>query len=485
MTKEETDKKNMDISKHEEEMVEMKQLHDKYETELKPLNDEFKRIKKIENQLSTIVASKTKAETEYVYFIDFIMKLIVNTNSILYIFFYNNRLNNEKQNAEKVTSKIKKIFTGDESMLEDEIQRFNDEHSIKNTQLARTENDLRKAEQSLDKITKQYEEDDRKYHKLIQERSREQDLYEERAEHMQKLCTDLSINPSFDIANCNERATALIPEIQSKLTTERDSVNEMENNFHMVDSEQEKEIQKHREEEVRLTSEISSFNSQMTKIENDLKTLAASIVSVESKKKELTEVQMALKKLADTKITLLNGCNENALRKEIEDNKTNRNKFMQDADELDEQIQSMDAISSFMHDISSKEKHIENKESEIRRYKNKHGDRLQRLFPNENIESDFKKRIDALGKQIQNEIIQLEKESRTCERERGELQMNHRNKKQELTRTENEIRRLEEDIDRICDTLPFADVLASTKELAAKCQMEHGSLKSSEIFYKR
>lgn len=78
MTKEEADKKSMEISKHEEEMDQMKRSHDKYEVEIKPLNDEFNRIKKIQDQLSTIIASKTKAETEYVYFIGFIMKSIVN-----------------------------------------------------------------------------------------------------------------------------------------------------------------------------------------------------------------------------------------------------------------------------------------------------------------------------------------------------------------------------------------------------------------------
>lgn len=64
MIKQEADKKNMDICKHEDEAVQFKEKIEEYNAKLKPISEEYKKAQEIENRLSTITASKTKIETE-------------------------------------------------------------------------------------------------------------------------------------------------------------------------------------------------------------------------------------------------------------------------------------------------------------------------------------------------------------------------------------------------------------------------------------
>lgn len=64
MIKEQTDKKTMEINKHVDEIEQMKQKIDEGKTKLEPLNEEYKQIVKIGEQMSSITASKAKVEAE-------------------------------------------------------------------------------------------------------------------------------------------------------------------------------------------------------------------------------------------------------------------------------------------------------------------------------------------------------------------------------------------------------------------------------------
>lgn len=54
----------MEINKHEDEIVHMKQKIDDCKVKLDPLHEQYRQIEKIGKQLSSITESKTKVETE-------------------------------------------------------------------------------------------------------------------------------------------------------------------------------------------------------------------------------------------------------------------------------------------------------------------------------------------------------------------------------------------------------------------------------------
>lgn len=64
MIKLEADKKNMEINKYEDEVEQMQKTYATYDERLKPLNVEYKKAAEIGERLSSITASKAKAEAE-------------------------------------------------------------------------------------------------------------------------------------------------------------------------------------------------------------------------------------------------------------------------------------------------------------------------------------------------------------------------------------------------------------------------------------
>lgn len=64
MIKEQADHKHSEISKQNDEMKSLEETYEKCDKDLQPINEEFKRIQKIEEQLSSISTAKAKAETE-------------------------------------------------------------------------------------------------------------------------------------------------------------------------------------------------------------------------------------------------------------------------------------------------------------------------------------------------------------------------------------------------------------------------------------
>lgn len=173
------------------------------------------------------------------------------------------------------------------------------------------------------------------------------------------------------------------------------------------------------------------------------------------------------------------------LREQIAKSREEKKELSGELEEIDEQITFISSMANILAEVTTKEKHLEKRESEAKRIKNKHYDSFQHLFAGEQIESNFKRKIDTMSQQLRTEVNKLEAEIRLKENQVQGHKAQLQSKKQELGRYENELRKLEEDIDQVCEQMPFVDVLAATKDNVAKYQMEHSSFKSSELFYRK
>ncbi|XP_055313426.1 DNA repair protein RAD50-like [Sitodiplosis mosellana] len=458
MKKLEADKKNMDINKYEDEMKAMKEKFEKCKTDLEPLREEYKKVAAIGERLSSITASKTKVETE---------------------------LKNEQQNADNCTAKIREIFMGSETELQQKVNSFKAQHLQKQTELSQNESMVKNAENELNRITKSYDEHNRKYYSLLQDSAREQDLYEEKAGYIKDLCTDLKINVDFDIKNDNKRAGELVANIRTALSEEQASVKKIADNNEKLDAEQEQELRGHREEEIRIKSEIASITKQLKDLEQTLDKQKEELKNAEKSGRLLASARQAIAKIQTALDEKTASSNTQGTRDEVGKHKEERQQWAGQLEEIDEQITYLSSMASVLANVETKEKLIEKRESEVRRIKNKHHASLQRLFPDEMIESNFKRRIESIGQKLQTEVNRLEAEIRLNENKTEKFKIQCQSKKQEQTTLEGELRKLEADIDNVCEQNPFDEVLAETKENVAKLQMEHSSSKSSELFYKK
>lgn len=330
------------------------------------------------------------------------------------------------------------------------------------------------------------EETDREYQKVIHEASREQDLYEERASYIKKLCGRLEVVPDFNVSNCNEHATALIPDIDEKMAARRAAGTEMEENHKSIEFALDTQYAEHREEEIRLTSEIDSLDKQIKLLEADLAQQQKSASTAENNRKLLYDVQRRICRLKEAKTQFETNYNKDEHQNEIELLDVQQTKLDDELDSLTEQIMMFNTYSSIQHDVTSKEKHVEQRTSEASRLKNKHREKLIRLFGADGYgESNFRKRVEALNQSLQAKVNRLY--AVVCERgnDKTKSQANLHSTKKDLKKAEDEIRRLDDEIEAACESSPFAVVLSNAKENVKKLQIEHSSLKSSENYYTR
>lgn len=397
-------------------------------------------------------------------------------------------MKNQKENAYALSSKITEIFEGDELELQQEIKLFNSRHSQKQNELEDKEMSLQTANVELNITSKKIEESDRKYHSLLESRCREQELYAEKAEHIEKMCKDLNINVDFDIKNSNDQANSLVVSIRTAIGKVNEKIKEIMAENEQQDAEQEKEIRKHREDEIRVKSEMTSISKQLSDLEMVHRKLKDELRKIEQSGNKLNEITQQIGKLKSACEELETSSNTQGLRDEITSHRDEKQNLSDELEDVDVQITSISTMTSLLAEVNSKENHIKKRESEVRRILNKHHDSFQRLFPNENIENiepGIKRKIETLNQDIRQLTSRLEAEIRLKENLANVLKNQLQNKKQELNRFENELRHLEDEIDKECEQTPFDEILANTKENCEKYQMEYSTLKSSDVFYKK
>lgn len=383
-----------------------------------------------------------------------------------------------------MSSKIKDIFAGSDFELEQEINLFKTRQSHKHDEVTKIENDLETAENEYEQIKKRVDENDRKYHTLIQDRCREQDLYDEKADYISKLCTDLNITVGFDIKNDNERASGLVPSIRTALKQEQGRIKEINDHNEKVDAEQEHEIRGYSKEEARIKSEITSIAKQLKDSEHALNEKKNELKKVDECTRRLADSRQKLAQIRQMSEQLIEQSNTQGTQNEIAAHREEKIKIVEELEGVDEQITVINMNADVLAQVTGKEKHIEKRESDVRRIKNKHFNNLRRLFPDETIESNFKRRIETLAQKLLTEVNKLEAEVRLKENQAQKYRLDLESKKKYQLDYEAELRKLKSEIDQVCEQTPFIDILAETKEKVAKLQMEHSSYKSSEVFYK-
>lgn len=397
----------------------------------------------------------------------------------------NCRLKNQVDNAQQLSSKIKEIFEGSEAELEEKISVFLAKMLEKQDHLKDNELSLNSAEGEHSQCTKRVEECDRKLHSMMQDREREQDLYAEKADYISKLCDDLNITVDFDIKNSNDRAAALLPNIRSAMAKESDHIQEIRANNEKEDAEQEEEIRQHRDQSVKIKSEIDLVTKQLNESESASDQQKSQLRLIEKSGSKLVEIRSKIEGIKEARQQLQTSLDSQGMREEIAQHRTEKDELSGKLEEVNETIYYLTSISTTLANFTTKKKQLEKQEAEVKRIKNKHASNFQRLFPNNPIESQYKKSIDNLITKLSVDSNKLDAKIRLKENVSNKLLAQIQSKKEELKNLEKEQRDHEEKLDRVCEQTPYEEVLATVRENVDKYQMEHSSFKSSEVFYKK
>lgn len=389
------------------------------------------------------------------------------------------------ENAHKLTDKIRTMFAGTEAELEREIQQFNARRAEKKTELEDKEDVLQTEQYEYSEMSKKFAEHDRKCHSLTLDRQREQDLHAQKAKYVKNMCTKLNVNVTFDIDNFNERANELVTEIKSEMTKIDGKIKEMIAHNEREDEKLEKEIRKYSEDGSRVEAEIVQITSRLKELKATLAQQSDELRKIERSSNRLKEVQTAIEHNKKKHDELVAKTDSQGTRAQIAESRAEKQELSDELEGVDMQITELSTMATLLAQISAKQKQLEEKEADARRITNKHRDSLERLLPNDNIGVGIKAKIEHVNQEVRIKTNRLEAEIRLKENQITVSKSQQHDKSQQIEKLEAELRRLEGEINRACDSKPFDECLATVKEDVDKHQMEYSELKSSDVFFKK
>lgn len=394
-------------------------------------------------------------------------------------------MRNAEKNSTKMMQRIVEVFQGSKAELIAKLDDLTDGHLVMSTELTEREDQLGLALRTETDTNKQEIDLQGKFAALAKDCEHEQDLYSKRAKLIKKLCTDLNIELNFDVENDNNRAFGLISSIKEKCEAEKNRIANMVKDYEKVDAEQEQVIRGFCEEEVRINSENRSIESQLIELGEELKKQKDSMDNIEKGRESLREITRTSASLKSALEGIEKDTQVPELEVELAADVAERDKLKEEVENLDEQIQGLNTFTTIMADVKGKEQHVTTRKADERRIRNKHCESLKKIFPDDEINSNFKRRVESEGQKLRSESNRLEAIHKRRESQALTLKNNLRNKKQQKADAEAERIRLDNEIEHLIENESFEAALADAREETDKFKMEYSSLKSSEMFYKK
>lgn len=394
------------------------------------------------------------------------------------------RYKNKTENRQKLLNNIKNRLNNSIEELGTKMRLFKSEMSSKEKELTKKKAILERENSSADCINRKCQELDRELAGLIAQSEQMQEAYDEKAVYIRKMCERLGIPITIDLSNDNKRAEEVAKQAETAVDDEEKKVDELQKKNDLAQTAHENRITELRNKKVTIQTALKGNRDQFKQLNEDVAKLNLIIADIEKKSSELKrisdKIEETQKQFDNPKhtqeITVINDL--------ILVNHTRIAELNVDIEQLDDQINMLGKNASAMAEVNAKEKQKEKYDNDIRRIQNKHADKLAELLNGEKIERNFKQRVEQENHRLRSEIDRIEKELRANESQLSECLHSHRSKKQEKTRLEAKLRELEDKIDECCQSMPFDEVLAGTKENAAKAQMEYSKLQSAKEFFK-
>lgn len=456
--KRETEGKMMELKANETKLAKIEVQLNEFLEEVKPIEERMKKIQQLEWEVGKIQEEKVKLTT---------------------------KIEKCKEQQSALSSKIKTKFDGSFAMLEREIRSFKEKMNEKKENLATNDLDLERVKQRIEHLRTQLADMDKKRTTYLMQRQQEQELLAEQF----ILCTDLynrlNIVVNFDSQGENLNIAECLSQISQAVKMEETSVSDLSKDHEKVDGDLQLEVDQLREKQASIKSDISSEKKQIDELNQEQRKGQDEIEKVERSAESLKRVLTELAKVSDCYDKLSQTTNLEEMKRNIDLKRKHRNELQTRLDAADQEIIFLSSISKTTAQISVKESQLEAKETEARKLRNKHSDNLKRLFHNEIIEANYKRRVQTVYQNCQRDIDEATKNINRNQQKMTELQITRKNQKDDLSRLEKELTECDEKIYDECHGSLFIDVLERVKENVAKYQLDHGAIKSSEALYKK
>uniref|UniRef100_A0A1B0EZV7 Uncharacterized protein n=1 Tax=Phlebotomus papatasi TaxID=29031 RepID=A0A1B0EZV7_PHLPP len=454
--KQDAEAKNVEMERLRRRETKLSEGLAQYEEDRKPLELRLEKIRNVEMEYSKLYSKLVELQTE---------------------------LKNKKEREESLRKNIKEIFDGSLELLEVEIANFDRRMRSKKDELMGLEtqcSSLRGEEQSLEKAITQIEINSRL---LIEKITQEQNLSADRARNARRLTEMLKIQTNQDLENSNGAVEEILPKIEDAIHAKNAAVDEMVAKQERAEETTQKAIDDLRNAITKLESEIEGKNRQMQEKKTEEAKIQLEIDDVERSQATLKDLGVEIERATKELDNLKEAVNEEATKKEIDDLRESLKVKQRKFDEVDEEIHFLSSIASATAEITTKEQQLEERQQEAKRIRNKHSDSLKDFFP-QGISSNYRRSVISVQENLQREIQNNNGQIMTNQKRLAQLEATRKTQVEELKRLRSDLTSGEEEIYQLCHSKPYHEVVESLREQIAKSQLEHGSLKSSESFYR-
>lgn len=347
--------------------------------------------------------------------------------------------------------------------------------------------DLAKIRAHEKRLQSQLAELDRKRTTLIVQRQQEQDFHAERVQHVASLCDRLSVSDfPDDLTNCSsEEIDAVFDRINEAFNKSDAKIAELSRRHDREETEQQTEIDKLRERRAKAESDVTSANKQTAELRQEQVKNQHLIDEVEKSARTLKAIAAEIVKIDRCYEDYTKDRNLDEDRRNIETKQAFINSQQDELDKIDSELIFLNSIGKISAEITHKQSALDQREADARKIRHKHSENIKQLFPGVSIESQFKRRIQAITQTLQREISDNNKLILKAQHRSTELEITRKNQRAELVRLERERTEAEERIYDQCRSTPYADVLERVKLAVSKYQLDHGALKASDVLYKK
>ncbi|GAB0086177.1 rad50 [Sergentomyia squamirostris] len=454
--KQDADTKNVEMERLRMREIKIKDQLEEFERDRQPLEDRLGKILKIEMDYSKLHSKLVELQTE---------------------------LKNKKERQVSLSKNIHEVFDGSLELLEIEIKNFDGRMKAKKEELSKLESrssHMCDEKENLDKAITQIQINSRL---LIEKIEHEQNLSADRARNARKLCGMLKIPVTADLENSTESVDVVIPKIDDGIHAKGLAADEMHQKHERAEEAAQKAIDEVKSSIAKLESEIDSKTKQMREKKGEEEKIQVEIDDVERSQATLKDLGSEIERTTKDLENLKGKLNEEEVKKDIDDLREELKIKQKRFDEVDEEMQFLSSIASTTAAISAKERQLEEREVEAKRIRNKHADSLKNFFPN-GITSNYRRSVSDLQEKLQREMQSNNSKMMSQQKRLAQLEATRKNQMDEVKRMKADLASSEEEIYEMCRSQPYEEVVVRLRDQIAKCQLEHGSLKSSESFYR-
>lgn len=391
-----------------------------------------------------------------------------------------------ENNQKAYKGRIKKLFEGDISALQQEIRDFQ-------TNVNKVKDDNETVDTNISQLKQNYEQTEEKIQRLERDKvqlqqqiQQEQEKVSERAKFLQDIGPKVGISVASEIENePNNVVQGVIDQIRDNVNTKDETLKKLKETHEQMEKMSQEKVDAARDKKTKTDASITGKVNEIKNHEHEIGENEKKINLIEASATKLKDVEEKIVKIDGDLSSFNSQTHFTQMETSINSFKTRRDTIQREADELDDKIDQLNAVSNILNEISYKEKQLVSIESDFKRIKNKHTENLTRIFPNKTIDRDFKREVQRRHDQLVSAVKEINENLNKKQRILLQGKAKHQHLRTSLSDKEDELKRGEEDIYSRCQSEEFEEVKARTKEKVEKFQIELGANRASETFFKK